>query len=283
MNSKRTKIVLALAAVAMATLAFTGASASAAMVAADLNTGGTETGFSGGWQGSSNVFIVDANDLTYANYAITQTGTTQRVYACNTAHPDRMDSRDLAAAMSGEMWFSALVNVPTGANFAGLAFDSDPWNSSGSAKYSHQLSELRVVLTTSQLVVDMDGGMPPTATGTETGTFAADTTHLILGSMNVGAGNDTLSVWVDPDVNAAGGPGGLPTANFTSTTVDFMDSIVRIGVPLSWDGTTSPNVDAIWLSDTATAFEDVTGVPEPATLALLAAGGLMALRRRRRA
>ena len=255
-SQDRTKPVLSLAAVAMVALAFTGASASADLVATDLNVGGIDTGFSGGWQGSNNVFIVDANDLTYANYNITQTGTTQKVYSGNTPHPDRMDSRNLAAAMSGEMWFSALVNVPTGTNFAGLAFDSDPWDSSGSAKYSHQLSELRVVLTTSQLVVDMDGGSPPTATGTETGTFAADTTHLILGNMNVGAGEDMLSVWVDPDLNAA-----LPAANFTSTTVDFMDSVVRIGVPASgWTGTDGVFIDAIRLSNTETAFFDVTGV-----------------------
>ena len=259
---------------AVAVLILAGA-ANAGVIFTDLNVGGTDQGFSGGWQGSSNVFIVTAPDLTYANYFITQTGTTERVYSDNTSHPDRMDSRDLAAAMSGDIWFSALVNVPTGTNFAGLAFDSDPWNSSGTAKYSHQLCELRVLLTPSQLVVDMDGGTPPTATGTETGTFAADTTHLILGHMNVGVGNDTLSVWVDPDLNAA-----LPAANFTSTTVDFMDSVVRIGVPTS--GTSGVYIDAILLSDTATAFEDVTGVPEPASLALLGLGGLAMLRRRRK-
>ena len=277
MNSKRKKAALALAVVAMATLAFTGAAASAAMVATDLNAGGTDTGFDGGWVGSNNVFIVDANDLTYANYAITQTGTTQKVYACNTSHADRMDSRNLAAAMSGEMWFSVLVNVPTGANFAGLAFDSD-LTTGGAERYSHALSELRVLLTPSQLIVDLDGGALPSGTGS----YAADTTHLILGNMNVGAGNDTLSVWVDPDLTAVSGPGGLPTADFTETTVDFTDSIVRIGVPLSWGGT-SPNVDAIRLSDTQTAFEDVTGVPEPATLGLLGLGGLAMLKRRRHA
>lgn len=194
-----------------------------------------------------------------------------------------MDSRNLAAAMSGEIWFSALVNVTSGSNFAGLAFDSD-LTTGGTERYSHQLSELRVLLTPTTLLVDLDGGDPPTATGTETGTFTVGTTHLILGSMTVGAGNDSLSVWVDPDVNAAGGPGGLPTANFTSTTVDFMDSIARIGVPISWNGSSSPHVDVIRVSDTGTAFQDVTGVavPEPSSALLLLAGGGLALTVRRR-
>jgi len=262
MRKQRSNVMSLLTAVVL-TLGVAGTS-NAALVVTDLNTGGTDTGFApggspNGWQGSGNVFITAASDLTYANYFISQSGTPGNVYACNTAHNDRMDSRNLAASMSGDIWFTALVNVPAGAGFAGLSFDSDLYVS-GAARYSHQLSELRVVLTSSALIVDMDGGAPPTATGTETGTFAAGTTHLILGHLNVGAGNDTIEVWIDPDLRAVSGPGDLPGANFTSTTVDFMDSIARIGVPLSWNASASPHIDAIRLSDTASAFEDVTGV-----------------------
>ena len=203
-----------------------------------------------------------ASDLASGLYGITQTGTPGNVYSGNTTSTDRMDSRNLAAAMSGEIWFSFLVNVPAAGNWAGLSFDSD-LTTGGAEKYSHALSELRVLLTPSALVVDMTTGVP-TATGTETGTFAAGSTHLILGKMNIVTGNDTLEIWVDPNVYAAGGPDGLPTANFTSTTVDFMDSVARIGVPNSDSTGNSPgdlvHIDAIWLSDTATAFVDVTGV-----------------------
>lgn len=256
--------------------------ADAGFVAADMNAGGAETGFANPWDGSNNIFIADALDLTYANYGITQTGTTNRVYAANTTSTDRMDSRNFSAAMSGEIWFSALVKVTSGSAFAGLSFDEDlEVGNKPASSYSHQLSELRILLTPSSLIVDMNGGNPPAASGGETGSFSADTTHLILGQMIVAAGNDSLNVWIDPDVNAAGGAGGVGAANFTSTTVDFMDSVSRVGVPISWNGSSSPHVDAIRISDTNTAFVDVTGVvPEPGSLALLALGGLLVARRR---
>jgi hypothetical protein len=278
--NKQLKTILPLAVIAG--LGLTG-TASAAVVSTDLNAGGTESGFSGGWVGSNNAFISTATDLTYANYSITQTGTPGSVLAVNTANNDRMDSRNLAASMSGDIWFSALVNVTAGSNFGGLSFAKDLYTG-GANRYSHALSELRVVLTPTSLIVDMDGGTGPAATGGETGTFVAGTTHLILGSMNVGAGNDTLSVWIDPDVNASGGPSGLGTANFSSTTVDFMDEINKIGAPMSWNGTTSPHVDAIRMSNDADAFFDVTGVavPEPSTTALLGLGGLALILRRRK-
>jgi hypothetical protein len=184
----------------------------AGLVATDLNTGGTDTGFSGGWAGSRNRFPVATNDITYANYFITQSGTTNYVYGGNNSHPDRMDSRDLAAAMSGEIWFSILVDVPPDGGFAGLSFHSDTL-AEQSADYSHNQADLRVVLSTSQLWVDWEGGAVNAAWTPDaaTGSFAAGT-HLLLGQMNVVAGNDMLSVWVDPDLTAVGGPGDLPAA-----------------------------------------------------------------------
>lgn len=252
----------------------------AALVATDLNDGGTDTGFSGGWAGSGNRYIITAPDLTYANYGITQTGTVQKVYGGNNTHPDRMDSRDLAAAMTGEIWFSVLVNVPTGGGFAGLSFHSDTLAAT-SPDYSHNAADLRVVMSPSELWVDWEGGVT-NATWTPDATVAGFSagTHLLLGQMTVGVGTDSLNVWVDPDVNAAGGPGGLPAATYSNSTIDFTDSIVRIGVPINVN--VEDTADAIRMSNTTTAFADVTGVvPEPSA-ALLGGLGLLALLRRRR-
>jgi len=223
------------------------------LVATDINDGGLDTGFSGGfYNGSNNVFPKVAPDLTYANYFITQTGTVQKVYASN-AGPDRQDLRNLATAMSGEIWFSVLVHVPATANYAGLTF-----NNYGNT-YDPVTTGARVLMGTTRLQVGFNGGGATPGAGT----FAADTTHLLLGKMNLAPGNDTLSVWVDPDLTAVYAPAGLPAADFTSSTVDFADSITIIGVPAraSYNGDPNgPSLDAIRLSDTATAFEDVTGV-----------------------
>jgi large repetitive protein len=232
---------------------------SGTLVETDLNTGGIDTGFSGGWNGSSAVNIITTNDLVYSDYFSTQEGTTERIYQ-SSATADRQDSRELAIAKSGEIWFSILVNVPTGGAYAGISFHS----STPSQPHFHSEAAARVLLTPTQLLVDLDGGDPPLATGTETGSFAADTTHLLLGQMNLGAGNDTLNVWVDPVMTGIKEPGALPAPNFTSTTVDFADLITIVGVPGAKGTATEVYMDAIRVSDTATAFDEVAG-PLPFT------------------
>lgn len=276
MNTSLTTKTLAAATVTIVcmTLALAG-TARAAFVASDLNDGGADTGFSDAWHnGSNNVFIFEAPDLTYANYGITQTGTTQKIMTSN-AGPDRQDVRTLTTAMAGDIWFTVLVNVPAGGNYAGLTF-----NNFGNS-YDPITTDARILMGDTQLEVGFNGAAAATATGT----FTAGVTHLLLGYMNVGAGNDTLNVWVDPDLTLPlKSAADLPTANFTSTTVDFASSLTDIGAAGSIGTAEEVYSDAYRLSDTATAFEDVTGVafiPEPST-AILATLGLVGLCLRRR-
>lgn len=254
----RTRIAPMPAMLAAAVLALgTTGTAHAGLVATDFNTGGTDIGFSGGWAGSANVTIQPLPDLTYANYYITQSGTADRIYQSN-AGPDRQKVRDLASAMSDEIWFTMLVNVPEIAGstgYAGITFNnySNTWD---------PISTGVRILLGSSLQVGFNGGA-----ATVTGSFARDTTHLILGHMIVGDGNDTLNVWISPDLTSVTSPTGLPTAIFTSTSVDFATSIVSVGVAGKTTTNGGPPVymDAIWMSNTETAFYDVTGVtPVPA-------------------
>jgi hypothetical protein len=235
---------------------FTTASLTTALVATDMNVGGLDTGFDGGfYEGSKHVFITNAPDLVYPNYGIVQAGTTEKVYAVN-ARPDRQDLRDLATAMTGEIWFSVLVNVPDGASYAGLTF-----NSRGDT-YDPVATDARILMSPNQFQVGFKGNKPIPGKGT----FAAGKTHLLLGQMKVVSGNDTLSVWVDPDLTGVRSPDELPAASFTSTTVDFADSITKLGVAgRSGSNTSNVLIDAIRLSNHATAFSDVTGVRIVAT------------------
>jgi hypothetical protein len=280
--NKTIKTILPLAALAgLAGLGLTG-TASAALAAVDFNAGGTDTGFASAWNawgGSSNLRPEATGDLTYANYGIVQTGTGGKYYS-NSNHPDRQDSSALSSSMSGDMWFSILVNVEADGNFAGISFHS----SAPSQAYFHSEADLRVAMSDSKLLVDWGGNAFDTSPDVATGSFSAGT-HLILGSMTVGVGNDTLSVWVDPDVNAAGSAAGLGAADYTNSSVDFTDSITHVGMPGDRDTTAGGKVymDAIRVSNNASAFVDVTGVvPEPSTTALLGLGGLALILRRRK-
>ncbi len=233
------------------------AAAHAGLVTADFNdlsvgplkgqAGGA--GFTGTWYGSSDP-DVENGDLAYAGYYITQTGTPQRVDgASNDA--DRQDARDLATAQSGEIWFSVLVNVRTGGKFAGLTF-----NTYGNS-YDPITTGLRVLITTNELQVGFNGG----AADTGSGSYAADTTHLILGQLNVGAGSDAVSIWIDPALPAVGSPSALPAAAYANSSVDFAGSITNVGVAATGSG--SNRVDSVRVSDTPSAFYDVTGVAAP--------------------
>jgi hypothetical protein len=103
-----------------------------------------------------------------------------------------------------------------------------------------------------------------------TGSLAVNETHLILGKLTVGSGNDLIEVWADP-ANLSS----LGTPLLSGSSYDLGDSLTMVGF-----GGINPNfkLDALRFSDGANAFADVTGVPEPATLALLATGlvGLLA-------
>lgn len=237
------------------------------LIEADLNSGGADSGFSGGWVGSSGVSITTNADLTYANYTITQSGTAG-LYDNFHDSPDRMDSRDLATPMSGEIWFSFLVNVPAGGGFAGLSFHSDL--EAASTDYSHNLADLRVVMSPTELWVDWNGAAVNAGWTADAniGTFTAGSTHLVLGKMNVVAGTDTLEVWIDPNLNSVSSVADLPSSDYSQSSIDFTDSIVRIGVPGDDNASVTVAVDAIRLSDTATAFDDVTGVSSSPYVAL---------------
>jgi len=113
------------------------------------------------------------------------------------------------------------------------------------------------------------------------------TDAFILGQLIINStGDETLSVWINPDVS--GGIAGLGIADTSLTeNANLLNSgISRVGLQSYSSDTQGGIVDALILSDDANAdqaFADVTGVlvPEPSSLALSFLASLALLRRRR--
>jgi hypothetical protein len=129
--------------------------------------------------------------------------------------------------------------------------------------------------TTNNFVAIRAGAAKTRFNGTDnTGKAIASGTHLLLAKLTVSAGSDTLDFWVDP--NLSGGEAGLPTADISKSGSDaYGTSFSGVGI----SGTTNNRLDALRIG----TFNEVVGVPEPATLGLVALGGLMMIFRRRHA
>lgn len=259
--------------------------ASAAIIIADFNdlTGSDAdltgqaggTGFTGIWAGSATV-DVNSGDLTApaaTNFGISQGGGAQFVNGefSSQRQSFRSLSTTLAGGTGGTIWFSLLFNSPDNTSRGALTF-----NETGASTFKRAVfianGSVRLGLATE------DGSGPATYTNN------VDT--LLVGSLTLSStGDETISIWLNPDVSA--GIGGLGTASTTKTedAISLTGGITTIGVS-SYEAGSAGGVllDALRLSDNTDAnqaFLDVTTVPEPST-ALLGAIGAIALLRRRR-
>lgn len=237
------------------------------------NNGGA--GFSTAWSGGTTRVYVRSGSLSYAGggYAITQAVDSHK--AGTGFNQSRGLYRDLSSPVTGEAWFSFLVeNIASDAQVN--PFVALQWNPGTSNTF---LADNYIQFRDGAVNINYAGTL---SSDVVTG-LARDTTHLIVGRWVIGAGNDTLEVWVNPANLSA-----LGAADFSAASADAMASLTRLGqMGLS---TSTDNVqvfiDAIRVSDgngsPAAARQDVTGViPEPAGFALAAAGAPLVFRRRR--
>lgn len=233
-------------------------------------------GASTGGSGNSARIVIDPGNLTYSTggYAITQTGTG---YAVGNYIGFRGINRYTAQDLTGTIWFSILLRNEVTADHAGLQFNNhaDPY-----AGTDYDRGGFDVGLHGTSLIVHYGG-----ADSASLATLAVGATHLLIGRWDVGAGNDTLSLWADP-ANLAAGPGGLGTPLFTQNNADLGANLFLAGV-YSWGASSTTTsrggrMDALRIADGLTGFTDVAGVPEPGTLALTLLGLAAVSRRLRR-
>lgn len=282
------KVMCVLVLAAAAGLLIT-ASAGAGLVTEDFEGGNNDAAIDGrltgtGWEvawgpgGATSRARTKINaNLSYSGggYSIAQTGTGQ---AYGDYNAFRGINRAVATHLTGEVWFSLLVRNVEAGGHGGIQFN----NHSDSSTYSgidYNRGAFDVGIAVDDLVVRYGGADTVIDTS-----FAFGQTHLIVGRIVVGAGNDTLQVWVDPaDLSNIGSP------LFNQSDADMGNDVNLVGIfgygDVFVDLKPNSYIDALRLSDTGTAFLDVTGVtpiPTPAALpAGLALLGLLGLQRRR--
>lgn len=259
----------------------------AAVVTADFNdlTAGAlngkagGTGWTGTWSGSA-IGAVAAGDLTSSLYAITQSGTGEHIQNGNTTGL-RQNFRIPTTALTGEVWFSYLARTTATTTGAGMSFNAStltPFQDPGNAF-------LQFVGTS--LIYRFGQASDQTLTNQVT----INSTALVVGQMilNGGGAADTIKLWVNPNLIAD--PNIFDyTPVISSSALNFADSITTIGAIMHNNTGSSTTItgqlDVIRLSDgggnAATAYLDVTGVPEPSAAALVGMGvALFGMARRR--
>lgn len=252
----------------------------------DLDTGTLRsqdggTGFSGNWtngQPEESTPEVVSDDLTSAKYNYQQSGTAQRL-ALDPGIPAYGVRRDLATGFSNEFWFSFLARPASSTPRMELAFNQH------TGEDLPDKNDMNVILVTGSTDDDVWLRQGSTVIDEFGGDLGEDTTYLILGRATPQSGNDQVDLWFDPDVTAYSSEAdflaGISPDSSASTTDFFAGSVTNVFVTIYQHAdSTEAYMDSLVFSDTETAFADVTGVPEPATLGLIALGGLALIRRR---
>ena len=260
----------------------------------DLTTGALQTkaggtGFSGTWSGSANPAVF-AGDLTSSLYSRPQSGTSQLLRGTNSGSV-RQNFRAVATSPAGEVWFSFLTRVDetnTGLSFESAGISLNP--SSTSTPFDN-LGNFYVVHTGDTIEYSFGAGTAGVVTGLAGGVVGANSTQysgLFVGRLviNGSGAADTVSVWYNPDLTANPDITSY-TPFYSSSSVNALDAITTLGAATYQTGNLGGGeLDNILFSDgggdSAQAFFDVTGVPEPGSTTLLALAAAAAFSRRRR-
>jgi hypothetical protein len=255
-------------------LAITVSSAQATVIVEDFSTAcptapylgdtGGGSGWNGAWGASStgawtgNAQRDDSANLSSSLYYITQEGTGLGYVL---PYPDWRGINRYTTPLSGTVWFSYLQQNWSGTpGYSALQLNAHAGPPYDGSDYTR--GNFEVGLKGDQLAVRF-GGVDTYGTA---GALATGATHLIVGKLTIGAGNDSLEVWADPaDVHNLG------TAQISAGDADLGDALTLVGFGGN-DTYGLSKFDALRLSDGPNGSIDVVGVPEPSTMAMVITG-----------
>jgi hypothetical protein len=238
-------------------------------------------GWTGNWTGSAGGTVIVGN-LTSSLYDLPQSGTAQRYRSIN-ATGLRQNYRTPAGAFIGTIWFSFLMMAEATGDRAGLSLNAPtptPFSDPGTA-YTFLSGQT------------LNFQFGPGTAGTLASAVPIGSTALVVGRIELNGGvggSDPVSLWLNPDLIANPDINAY-TPFYSNGGVDWLTSITTVGAIAAradGAGVGGGNVDSIRFSDGGgnadQAYMDVTGVPEPGSVALLGASmlGLAARRRSRR-
>lgn len=216
------------------------------------------------WSNTGTIDVV-ADDLTapaFTNYAIAQEGPPQSIQG--SFFKQRQSTRALSSPLTGTAWFSFLLNQPSLASRGGITFNQ---NISGTVNP-------RILVLGTEVLLGL--GTTFQAAGAGVNLPAIGETALILGRVTIdAAGDETIDIWVNPDVS--GDETSLPTPDNTLSgeTPSLENGINRVGLIsyASETGNESGIIDALRLSDALNAYEVVAqgtaGIEEDPNLSTL--------------
>jgi FAD dependent oxidoreductase len=198
--------------------------------------------FFGPWDFTTTQNVVAGNLTTsVGGYSRPQSGSnTGKLQGTYNAY--RQSGCPLDANMSGTVWFSVLLDNTDATGVAGISFNPTAYD---------DVSDVIQLIGTSLRVTLAN------VTTNNVATLNLNSVHLLLGKLDITAGNDTLSLWTDPASLS-----NLSAPIFTSSSSNFLSSLSSLGV-VSYNTSKSNAggyLDALIVSNTSTGFMDVTGV-----------------------
>lgn len=251
------------------------------------------TGWTAAWDANNDGFKTNPGaGLSYGSL-VTLTGQVQELGGTspnNEAYYRQTSASDLTTITgSANRWFSLLLDAdaPTPPASAGQRLLWAGLSDSGSNATSLS-SNLGFSILSTATGYEMSARYRTTESATpRIALDLTDATILIVGKYSYNsAGNDFMEVWLNPagstlggaDLNSSSSADGYAAITNTNDGQNRGASAFAINATGGIGNTFTGIFDEVRVGDT---FADVTPVPEPASLALLAAGGLLLCGRRR--